>query len=417
MENVKSKKFEKFFVPILTSFVVILVFALGFVLGRTGFKVSWENGEIKYVLKGKLTPEEQDLNFDHFWEVWNLLEQKYVDKSINKKDMYYGAIKGMVAGLNDPATRFFTPEETTEYELDKSGKLEGIGIELGYMDSEAIIKRLIEDSPALKSGLHAGDIIRKVDGEDTIGLTLSDIAKKIRGEAGTKVKLTISRNEGEQEFEVQRAQIYVKSISWEKLDDGVIEISLRRFTEDNFTDFMILWDKVVQEVAAENPKGIIIDLRGNGGGFLDGAVYIAEDFLPKGDTVLFIQNREGISESKKVTRGGAFLKIPVVMLVDSGTASASEIFAGALQYYKRALIIGEKTYGKGTAQDVLSPVSWEGASIHITTQRWLLPNKRWIKNDDPIQPDIEVTMTIEQIKKGDDIQLKKAEEEIQKQLQ
>ncbi|MFH1543045.1 MAG: S41 family peptidase [Patescibacteria group bacterium] len=410
----QNKREKTLLVPILSLIIIVLVFALGFVMGRMGFNVAWDNGEINYTIKGQLYPEEKEVNFDHFWDVWNRLESQYVDKDLNEEDMVNGAIKGMVASLGDRATRYYTAEETQEYEFQRSGGLEGIGIELGYLDNKVIIKKVFENTPAEKSGLLYGDIISEVDGEDISFWDIYDVASKIRGEKGTKIKLLILRDKDEQVFEVERDEVFIKSIDWEMLENDLALITVRRFTENDFASFALLWDRVISDVAKENPAGIIIDLRGNGGGFLDGATYLAGEFVDKGSVILFVKGREGKLIKHKVERDGKFKELPLVLLVDSETASSSEIFAGALQYYKRATIIGEDTFGKGTAQDVVEPADWGGASVHITTQKWLFPDKRWINEDDPIHPDIEVELDIETFKKGEDPQLAKAVETLLK---
>ena len=407
-------KYQRLTVPVLSVIIIVLVFGLGFVLGRSGFNIAWRDGEISYSVKGQLYPEDKEIDFTTFWEVWSLLEGKYVERELEKESMVYGAVKGMVSALDDPATRFFTPDETDEYEYERGGMLQGIGIEMGYMDNNIVIKRLIENAPALTSGLKPGDIIYKVDNESLEDLTISEVAGKIRGEKGTDVLLTVLRgkNTDELSFTITRDEVYVPSIEWEKLEEGIIVVSIRRFTEESLTDFMFLWDKIAGEIASESPSGVIIDVRGNGGGFLDGAVHVAGDFLDKGDVVVYIQDREEKLTAKSVTKKGVLGDVPVVILVDGGTASSSEIFAGALRYYERTSIIGEETYGKGTAQDVIKPEEWDGASIHVTTQKWLLPNKEWISRETPIIPDIIVELTLEQIKKGDDPQLERAKEEV-----
>jgi carboxyl-terminal processing protease len=417
LENNNNKKIiNKITIFILTIIFILLVFTLGFILGRLGFNAAWQNGEFKYSLKGRLYPEEKSIDFDLFWEVWNQLESTYVEKSLDEQDMFYGAIKGLVLSLDDPATRFFDPSETLEYEEEKAGKFDGIGVLLDYLNNKVVIKEVFENTPASIGGLKDGDIIYKVNDEDVTGIEIYEVVKKIRGEKGTIVKITVTRQDQELSFDIERDEVYVESISWEMRDDGIADITVRRFTESNISEFFDLWDKVVNEVVEAQPKGIIIDLRGNGGGYLDGAIYLAGEFLKKGDVVLYIQDREGVKAPQKVTRSGKLLTLPVVLLVDSGTASSSEIFAGALQYYQRAKVIGEDTYGKGTAQDVIEPESWNGASIHITTQKWLLPDQRWINHDDPVNPDIKVEVTIEQIKKGDDPQLDKALEQIKSEM-
>ncbi|MBN2016244.1 S41 family peptidase [Candidatus Dojkabacteria bacterium] len=417
--NLSKSRVERWIIPVLSFVVVILIFAVGYVLGRTGFSAAFENGEFSYTFSGRLYPEEKELNFDLFWDVWNKLEDTYVEKSIDESDMFDGAIKGMVSSLNDPATRFFSSEETSQYEQERAGKFEGIGIEMGYLDGQVIVRRVFDDSPAKVSGVQVGDTIIGVDSEDVTSMSISEIAEKIRGESGTQVTIAVLRStypsstsQEEKEIQITRGEVYYESIIWEMTDDDIALVTVRRFTENNFFDFALLWDNVVNEISEEDPSGLIIDIRGNGGGYLDGAPYLAGEFLDKGEVVLYVQDREKNLDAKAVSRDGKFKKIPVVILVDSGTASSAEIFAGALQYYKRATIIGERTYGKGTAQDVIKPSTWGGASIHITTQKWLLPDKRWINEDDPITPDIEVEVTIEQFKRGEDPQLERAIEEV-----
>ncbi|MBU0975863.1 PDZ domain-containing protein, partial [Patescibacteria group bacterium] len=298
----QNKREKTLLVPILSLIIIVLVFALGFVMGRMGFNVAWDNGEINYTIKGQLYPEEKEVNFDHFWDVWNRLESQYVDKDLNEEDMVNGAIKGMVASLGDRATRYYTAEETQEYEFQRSGGLEGIGIELGYLDNKVIIKKVFENTPAEKSGLLYGDIISEVDGEDISFWDIYDVASKIRGEKGTKIKLLILRDKDEQVFEVERDEVFIKSIDWEMLENDLALITVRRFTENDFASFALLWDRVISDVAKENPAGIIIDLRGNGGGFLDGATYLAGEFVDKGSVILFVKGREGKLIKHKVER-------------------------------------------------------------------------------------------------------------------
>jgi carboxyl-terminal processing protease len=408
----KKRNLHKLTVPILSIIVVILVFSIGYVFGRSGFNLAWEDGEFEYSFKGRLYPEEKEVNFDLFWEVWEMLETRYVDKALDEEDMFYGAIKGMVSALGDPNNIFLTSQETSEYEESKSGLFEGIGIEMGYLNGEVLIKKVFVNSPAQEADIRAGDVIEKVDGSDISDLTLSEVAQKIRGESGTQVLLSIKRNGEELETEVTRGEVYVESVEFEMLDSDIALITVRRFTEDSYMAFTNLWDSLILETYNQNPTGIIIDLRGNGGGYLSGAVYLAGEFINNGSVVLYVQDRDGNQEAMKVDREGKFKEIPVVVLVDSGTASSAEIFAGALQYYDRVIVVGEETYGKGTAQDIVEPASWGGASMHITTQKWLLPDKRWINSDNPIKPDIEIEFTLEEFKAGEDPQLDKAVEEI-----
>lgn len=399
--------------------LIVSFFAVGFSIGRvsgTGSNTSWVFDD---------TPATTNDNFDLFWQVWNAMDKYYVEgEKVDYESMYHGAIKGMVDSFGDPATVFLTPDETEEFNKSNEGKyFEGIGAELGYRDGVISIVAPIAGSPAEKAGVRAGDLIIKVD-DYTVKSTDSiyDIVTKIRGESGSKVKLTLART-GETkplEITITRGEITVTSIEVKKpsqLDpslsmyDGKISVlSVTRFTEATLNEWQKKWDDAIKKVKASGSKGLIIDLRNNPGGYLDGAVYAAEDFLRVGTIVLKEQNRDEEIIEFKVTRTGRLLDFPVVILVNEGSASASEIFAGALQADNRAKIIGVKTYGKGTAQSIF-PLD-NGSSIHITIMKWLLPDGTWLNRDNPITPDIEIDRTEEEFKKGNDSQLKKAAESL-----
>lgn len=356
-----------------------------------------------------------NVDLSTFWDVWNELQQKYVNKDLKSSDLVNGAIKGMVASLGDPATIYYTQEETAEYDKLSAGEFEGIGAEIGYENGQKIIKTPLKGSPAEKSGLMAGDIILKVDGTDIADLSLTETVLKIRGDKGSEVTITILDKDGNQrDVKVTRDSIYIPSIEYKMLDDGIVLLTINRFSDSSFANFTSTWDKVVDEIKAENPKKMIIDLRSDPGGFLDGAPYIASDFLKEGSIVLKTEDRNGIDKEFKVERKGEFLDVPVVILVNGGTASAAEIFAGAMRYYDRAQIIGEDTVGKGTSQSILENPAWDGATLHLTIQKWLLPDGKWLNPDNPIKPDIQVEYTNEQFMKGEDPQLAKALEIINK---
>lgn len=348
------------------------------------------------------------LDFDLFWDVWQTLKDGYVEDKLDEKKMYYGAIKGMVAGVGDPATIFLDPEETAQYNDSNQGKFKGIGAELGYQNGVVVIVSPLEGTPAQSAGLRAGDRILQVDGEDMLGKSVYEVVSRIRGEKGTKVTITISR-EGEsenREVEVRRDEINVPAITYEGVVDGISVLDVDRFTEASLTAWQTLWNEVVDEIVADDPKALVLDLRGNSGGYFNAAVWAAGEFLPSGSLVSQQKNRNGEMENYSVSREGRLQSIPMVVLVDKGSASASEILAGALQHYGRAHLIGVNTYGKGTAQQIIDYAG--GSSLHITTVKWLLPDGTWINPERVIEPDEKVELSDENFKKGDDPQMEAA---------
>jgi len=393
-----------------TLIVVAAVFIFGYSVGqKQGIGVEDSKEEIQYRLTGELSPEDkvQDLDFNVFWQVWDLLETKYIEKDLNEKNMLDGAIKGLVSSLGDYATAYYSDDDTSEYDRISAGNFEGIGAELGYEDGQIIIKAPLRDYPAYNAGLRAYDKILKINGESTQGLDIVEAVLKIRGERGTGVVLTILSTDEEKsrDVEIVRETIHVSSVEWE-MNNGIAVVDVRRFTEDSLAQWISVWDGVMDEVSSQNPKGIILDLRGNPGGFFDAAIWAAGDFLPKGDVVSFQEDRIGRKETFKISRNGKLLDTPLVVLVDEGSASASEILSGALKHYGRAEIIGKSTYGKGTAQQVLNLDG--GASLHITTQKWLLPDSSWISEENKVVPDMEVEYSREDFENGKDPQLEKA---------
>ncbi len=395
---------------------VVIVSLATFIFGLSlGLKQS--NGAdtiTNYRLTGLLQPEEktEDLDFTLFWNVWDILENHYVDSNVDEKQMFEGAIKGMVSSLEDPATLFYSSEETSEYDRITAGNFEGIGAELGYRNNQVIINSPIKGFPAFDAGVRAGDLIVEIDGVSTEGMDILEAVMKIRGEKGTDVVLKLlSLGESEPHYTtITRGTIHVDSVAWSMKENNVAVIELSRFTEDTLANWMSLWDKTVDEVVAQNPDKLILDLRGNTGGYFDAAIWAASDFLPKGSVVSYQKDRDGNNEVFSVKRDGKLLDIPMIILIDQGSASASEILAGALKHYSRGTIIGEESYGKGTAQQILNLE--DGSTLHITTQKWLLPDQSWINHENKITPDIKVEFPREDFEKGLDPQMDKALEEI-----
>ena len=351
---------------------------------------------------------EKNIDFSLFWETWDKVEQKFIDKKkLDPKKMFYGAIKGMVASLDDPYTFFLTPDENKQSKDDLGGRFEGIGAQLGMKDNRVIVVAPLKNSPAEKAGVKAGDFINKVDGNSTKEWSLTYAVSKIRGPKGTKVKLTLEREGKELEITITRDQINVPSVelSYEK---NIAILKLNQFGENTVDE----WNKAIFEIKnkwlKKEVKGMVLDLRDNPGGYLEGSVYLASEFLPMGKVVVRQESTDSMNKDYKVIRQGELLDIPLVVLINKGSASASEILAGALRDYKRAKIIGEKSFGKGSVQEAVDLK--EGAGLHVTVAKWILPGGDWI-NSKGIDPEIKVE---NQIKEGntptrsDDRQLDKA---------
>ena len=381
--------------------IIVFIFGVGFKIGEyTGKKNLNKN---LYNATGSSNQEKiNNIDFSLFWETWDKLADKYIDKKkIDTQKMFYGAIKGMVASLNDPYTFFLTPEENKETKKDLEGKFSGIGAQLGMKNNQIIIIAPIKDSPAEKAGIKTGDIIKKVDGQSTADWTLYQTVLKIRGKKGTNVELTIQRKNKESNIKIKRDEIIVdsveikleKEITCKKNCKQVVYVKINQFGENTNSE----WDRIAKKVLTYSKEkeisGMVLDLRDNPGGFLDSSVYIASDFLKKGE--LIVKQESTTTEDKEYVslKNGLLQDIPIVILINEGSASASEILAGALRDNKKAKLIGEKTFGKGSVQEALDLN--QGAGLHVTVARWILPNNEWI-NGKGIKPDIEVKNDIKE---------------------
>lgn len=414
--NTEDVKKKSFFDRSISMGNAVILFGLVLLLG-VGF------GALSDPLRGYITEKIANVspsgdlskkNFSLYWEVYQMLQDKYVDPSkLNTDSLFYGSIKGLVDSLGDAPTAFFDPKETAEYKKTQSGTYSGIGAELDFVSKAVVVVAPFEGSPAQQAGLEPQDIILKVDGKKTTNKTLTQVVTEIRGEAGTKVTLSIVRpreNNKEYEIEITRGNVNAPSLEVKATRDDIAVVKISRFTESTLTEWVSRWNVVAVDIANKYEKGeikgLIIDLRSNPGGFFDAAVILAGDFLPKGSIIAYQREKSGLDETFPTTSEPRLAKIPVTILVNGSSASASEIFAGAMQHYKRATIIGEKTYGKGTAQIIL-PVS-DGSSLHVTISKWLLPSKEWLNPDNPITPDKLVVYDYELRAKGIDNQMDEA---------
>lgn len=356
-------------------------------------------------------PVTQTADFGIFWDVWKRLQDSYIDKkALDVQKMVYGAVSGMVEALGDPYTVFLPPTQNKETKDSLGGHFEGIGAQLGIKDKKIIVVAPLKGTPAEKAGVKAGDWIVKVEGKETVNWTLPETVSAIRGQKGTKVVLSLVHKGEEKpvEVSVMRDTIKVPSVEWSFKTDPkgkVIYLKLSQFGDQTQDE----WNKSVKEILnalkddnSKQIKGLILDLRNNPGGYLSGAVYIGSEFLSDG-VVVIQETSDGKKNNFDVNRTGQLTEIPMVVLVNKGSASASEIVAGALYDRKRARLVGETTFGKGSIQDVQELKG--GAGLHITVAKWLLPSGKWI-NGSGISPEIEVEN--DETKPDDDLQLTKA---------
>lgn len=386
---------------------ILLVFSFIVLIFGSGYKL----GEYKSRFTS-LQPTTYNLqtnvNFDLFWETWNKLKERYVDqKKIDPNKMYYGAIKGMVASVEDPYTFFLTPEENKQTKDDLGGKFEGIGAQLGLKDNRIIIIAPLKKSPAETAGVKPGDYINKVNDIATINWTLTQAVSKIRGPRNTKVKLTLERNNKEIEVTIVRQQIIVASVELSYIKNVAL-FKVNQFG-DNTNDE---WDKAVDEInnkwSKKQIKGMILDLRDNPGGYLESSVYLASEFLPLGKLIVKQEATIYGDKEYRVSKTGKLQDVPLVVLINKGSASASEILSGALRDYKRAQLVGEKSFGKGSVQEALD--LGKGAGLHVTVAKWVLPNGDWI-NSKGIEPNVKIENEIKEgntITQDADKQLEKA---------
>lgn len=376
-----------------------MLIVLSFVAGFTSSSlVTNRNGHL---------PDE----FDSLAEVWTLLEQNYVNQSaLDAEILTQGAIQGMLEALNDPYTSYFYDYE--EFYSSLEGIFEGIGAYVSEEDGWIIIVSPIKGSPAEAAGIRAGDVILEIDGESADDLTVTEAVMKIRGPKGTTVTLLL-RHEDESdpvELQIIRDTITQPSADYESLSDGIGYIWISQFTSSTVSEFQT----ALNEAIDDGSKGLIIDLRGNPGGFLDTVASIADEFLTGGIILYEASDNLEIFDEYTAEPGGGAVDMPLIILVDGGSASGSEVLAGALQDHGRATIIGTQTYGKGS---VNLPIELgDGSALYVTTARWLTPDKHLIEGIG-ITPDYIVEFSEEDWDNGIDNQLEYAIEYLKSLMQ
>ena len=349
------------------------------------------------------TPQDLQILFKPFWESWRIVNEQYVEQPIDQEKLMRGAIRGMLDSLGDDHTAYMDPDEYRQANLPMNGEYEGIG---AWVDTTGEYLKIISPmpgSPAENAGLTAGDTVLKIDGDDMTGVDGNLVLRRILGPAGTQVTLTILREGDNEPFDVSitRAKITVPSVESKMLEGDIAYVRLFTFGEKTTSELKT----ALSDLMAQNPKGMVLDLRNNGGGYLTTAIDVISQFIGKG-VVMYEIYGDGTRKTFNAKSGGLATDIPLVVLVNGGTASASEITAGAIQDYARGTLVGETTYGKGSVQNWVPLADNQGA-VRVTIARWVTPNERQI-NGQGLDPDVVVTLTEEDVTNQKDPQLDKA---------
>ncbi|MFH0819691.1 MAG: S41 family peptidase [bacterium] len=400
----KGVKFLAFFLVII---LIVSSFTLGILVGQ---RQIFLGSSFRTVNSGLLSSKANEkIDFSLFWQVWNFVKDNYVNQPVEDKKLFYGALSGIVASLEDQHSVFLEPETAQKFSQELNSDLEGIGAEVGIKKDLLTIVAPLPDSPAEKAGLRAGDKILKIDDLETQGLDLDYAINLIRGKTGTQVRLTIGR-EGwtePKEFTITRKKIHFKTVKWEKKDNNIILLTISNFNEDTEAEFNL----AAKEILAQSPRGLILDLRNDPGGYLDTAVHVASFWVEKGQVVVKEKFSNGLVTEHKSNGPAYFKDYKTIVLVNQGSASGSEILAGALQDYGLATLVGKKTFGKGSVQ-TLEELK-DGSAVKLTIAKWLTPRDRSIE-EEGVKPDTEIDLTEDDYNNDKDPQLDKAIELINK---
>jgi carboxyl-terminal processing protease len=383
-------------------FVLAAVFGTG---AYFGYAKSPEIKKIQNILH-RDTPAEvgNNVDFEPFWKAWSVIQEKYISNDgMDNQAMVYGAIGGLAKSLGDPYTTFFPPVEKEMFESQVRGDFQGVGMEIGIRKGILTVISPLKGTPSYRAGVKAGDKILKIGEKITTDMTTEDAVQLIRGPKGTAVEITVVRENEDKprSIKITRDKIEIPVLETEKKDNGIFIIKLYSFSENSPT----LFRNALREMVESGSSKLIVDLRGNPGGYLEVAVDMASWWLPMGKIVVKEKFRNG-DETMYRSRGYNIMgSVPTVILANEGSASASEILAGALQDYGLATLVGQKTFGKGSVQELV-PIT-DKTSLKITIARWLTPNGRSI-SEKGLDPDIKVEITAKDIESGNDTQMFKA---------
>ncbi len=392
----------------------VLIFGTGVLAGEALFiqkNITNSSGQVsieKVVNLNRSLNNSTSVDFKQFWEVWDALKQQYVKQPVKDIDLFYGAMQGLVAGLGDPYSQYFPPVAATEFSRNLAGEFSGIGAEIGVKNNQLVVVAPLPGTPAARAGLRPGDKILSIDKHTTFGMDVNTAVMNIRGPATSSVELAILRSgwDKPRDFTIHRAKINVPSVMFSMKPGNVAYLRVMQFNEDTTPEL----NQAIKEILANKASGIILDLRSNPGGYLDAAVTMASEWVGSGVIVSekFSNGSRNVHASEGMHR---LTGIKTIVLVNKGSASASEIVAGALQDTKTATIIGETTFGKGSVQDYQNLP--DGSALKITVAEWYTPNDNNI-NDKGITPDVMIKENFEKEEVGQDVVMDKALELLKK---
>lgn len=394
----------KYLVVILVALILLLgAFSGGFLVGNSASLLDF--GRSISFSSTTVSGNSESLNelFKPFWETWDYVIDKYVDQPVDQTNMMRGAIEGMLNSLGDPHTSYMDPEMYRQQNAPLQGEYDGIGAWVDLTGEFLTIISPMPNSPAEKQGLKPEDQVIAVDGEDVSGLSGELVLRKILGLAGTDVTLTLYRPAEDRTFDVTitRQKIEIPSVTSKMIENEIAYIQLSNFGEKTHEELK----NQLKDLLTQNPKGLILDLRNNGGGFLTAAIEVTSEFVNK-SPIMYEEFGDGSRVTYDAKPLGMLTKLPMVVLINGGTASASEITAGAIQDYNRGVLVGTQSYGKGSVQNWITLADDQGA-IRVTIARWLTPNERQI-NEVGLSPDYIVEITEDDIAAKTDPQLDKA---------